>query len=109
MKSKYDFKKEWERIRKELVRVSKEAVVLAKKGEEEIVKISKKGKIHLDKGALMMNKEKLYYLIGKEYVNAKFPSQITPNLRKLIEDFNQNEKDINVLNRLGKSKKLNSN
>lgn len=47
--------------------------VLAKKGEKEIKKASKAGKIQLDIVGLNMQKEKLYYDIGKKVVslNAK--------------------------------------
>jgi len=44
----------------------KELSVLAKKSEKEIVKASKAGKIQLDIMGLNMQKEKLYYDIGKK-------------------------------------------
>ena len=47
----------------------KEVTVLAKKSEKEIVKASKLGKIQLDILSLNMQKEKLYYDIGKKVVS----------------------------------------
>ena len=51
----------------------KELGILAKKSEKEIVKASKAGKIQLDIMGLKVQKEKLYYDIGKKVaaLNAK--------------------------------------
>lgn len=46
--------------------LGKEFGVLAKKSEEKIVKVSKAGKIQLDIMGLNMQKEKLYYDVGKK-------------------------------------------
>ncbi|UCD55794.1 MAG: hypothetical protein JSV93_03140 [Candidatus Omnitrophota bacterium] len=50
-----------------------ELSVLAKKSEKEIIKASKKGKIQVDIMSLNMQKEKLYYDIGKKasFLNMK--------------------------------------
>ena len=37
MEDRYDFKQEWPKIKKELKRVSQEALKIAKRGEAEIV------------------------------------------------------------------------
>jgi len=57
----------------------KELSVLAKKSEKEIVKASRAGKIQLDIMGLNMQKEKLYYDIGKKVasLNAKKKLDIT--------------------------------
>ena len=44
---------------------------MAKKSEKEIVKASRKGKIQLDIVSLNLQKEKLYYDIGKKVVALK--------------------------------------
>jgi len=72
MKVQIDFKKEWPRLKKELARVSKEALVLAKKGEKHLVALSKQGKKQMDITTLTLRREHLYHLIGKEYVFSKF-------------------------------------
>jgi len=97
MKAKYDLKKEWPRLKKELVRVSQEAMNLAKKGEKEIVKISKKGKLHVDVTALTVKKEQLFHLIGKEYVKGKCPPAQTPKIKKLVSELNKLNREITGL------------
>jgi len=48
MPRQYDFKKEWEKTRAQLVKFSKEAVNVAKKGEKELVAFSRKSKLQID-------------------------------------------------------------
>lgn len=103
MGSQYDFKKEWPKIKKELMRVSQEAVKLAKKGakkgEKELVKISKKGKLHLHVAKLNVKKEQLYHMIGKEYVKADCPATPTLKLKKFIDDLSKIDKQLLSLNK----------
>jgi predicted hydrocarbon binding protein len=99
MSEKYDFKKEWPNIKKKLVSMSQEAIVLAKKGEEELVKFSQKSKLHIDATSLNLKKEKLFYQIGKEYVKAKCPAAKTAKLTKFMEELAQIEKEERVLRR----------
>ncbi len=87
-----DFLKEWPAIKKQLVTFSQEAGSLVKKGEKEIVRLSKKGKLHLDSTTLAMQKEKLFYQIGKEYVKNNCPSEPTASLKKLIEQLKSIDK-----------------
>lgn len=105
MKDNYDFKKEWERTKKQLVKLGKEATELAHKGEKEIIKISKKGKLHIDKTALNLKKERLYYSIGKEYVGLKDANRPTAKLKKLVEDLKKTVKEERALARKLKTKK----
>ncbi|MCK5215750.1 MAG: hypothetical protein KAR05_10410 [Candidatus Omnitrophica bacterium] len=102
MSGKYDFKKEWPKIKKQLMQYSKDALELAKKGEKELVRVSKKGKRHLDMTALNLKREHLYHLIGKEYVKAKCPGPQTPKINQLIQDLNKIEEDMKVLRSAGK-------
>ena len=97
MAKKYDFKKEWPRIKKELVRVSKEAMVLAKKGEEQLVKVTKRGKLHVDDAALGLKMEHIYLQVGKEYVKSKCAETKTPKLKKLLNDLAKIEKEKQAL------------
>jgi len=94
MKTGYDMKKEWPKIKKELVRVSQEALDLAKKGEEELIKITQKGKLHVDTTALNLKKEHLFLRIGKEYVKAKGSGPQTPKMKQLLKSLDKLEKDI---------------
>lgn len=89
MGTQYDFKKEWPEIKKQLVKLSNEALDFAKKGEKEIVRISKQGKLHVDATALTLKKEQLYHRIGKEYIKAKCPDAPTSKLKKLINDIHE--------------------
>jgi hypothetical protein len=86
MTEQYDFKKEWPKIKKKLMEVSQEAVVLAKKGEVELIKFSQKSKLHVDAAALNLKKEKLFYQIGKEYVRLKCPGEKTGKLKSLVDE-----------------------
>jgi len=87
-------KKEWPKIKKELVRVSQEALDLAKKGEEELIKITQKGKLHVDTTALNLKKEHLFLRIGKEYVRGKRPSTQTAKMKQLLGELDKLEKEI---------------
>ena len=99
MSTHYDFKKEWEKTRGKLAQFSKEAMTLAKKGEKELVDFSRKGKLHVDATAVSLKKEKLYYLIGREYANNKTPEAPTQNMIKLLDELNKANKEQTSLNR----------
>lgn len=86
MAKSYDFKTEWEKVRGQLTKFSKDALILAKKGEKELVKFSRKGKLHIDATAVSLKREQLYYLIGKEYVKARAPEKPTSAMTKLFEE-----------------------
>ncbi len=93
MSSNYDFKKEWEDTKKKIVKFSKEAADIARKGEAELIKISQKSKLHIDSTAITLKKEKLYYLIGKEYAKSRNPAKPSAKLTKLSEELKQAEKE----------------
>ena len=99
MKSQGDFQGEWTKVKKQLVQFSEEAMKLAKKGEKELKVLSRKGKVHLDRAALNLKKEHLYFLIGQEYVKAKCPGSKTPRLEKLIVRIHHVENDLRSLTR----------
>jgi len=99
---KNDYHKNFDRILAQtkdgLKKFGKELNVLAKKSEKEIVKASKAGKIQLDIMGLTVQKEKLYYDIGKKVasLNAKknlgIPD-LEPYWKKLsdLEESSQNK------------------
>lgn len=97
MTKKFDFKKEWERTREQLVKFSNEAMKMAKKGEKELVEFSRKSKLHVDTTAISLKKEHLYYLIGKEYVSEKSSGQASAKLTKLLSELNKAEKEQQAL------------
>lgn len=99
MPVQYDFKKEWAKTRDQLVKFSKEAVEIAKKGEKELARFSRRGKLHIDATAVTLKKEHLYYLIGKEYAKMKNPAEPTPKLTNLLEELKKADREQQTLNR----------
>jgi len=105
MPEHYDFKKEWEKTRSQLAKISKEAVKVAKKGEKELVKFSRQSKLHMDATTLGLRREKLYYEIGKEYAHAKDPQAVSSKLAKLLTELRKTNKRQSALKRKIGSKK----
>jgi len=99
MAKKYDFKKEWPRIKKELMRLSQEAMVMAKKGEKEFLRFSQKSKLQLDITALKLRQDHLCRMIGKEYLRAQCPAEPTVSLKKSVQEWNKIDKEIKDLKR----------
>jgi len=95
-KAQHDFKKDWERTREQLIKFGKEATILAKKGEVELRKFSKRSKLHMDATALNLKKEKLFYMIGKEYVKTESPAE-SIKLTKLSNEVKKTEKQQQAL------------
>lgn len=93
MPKEHDFKKDWQRTRQQLTQFSKEALILAKKGEQEFIKFSHRGKLHLDSTAIDLKREQLYYLVGKEYVKAKAPAQPTTAMVKFLDEIERIDKE----------------
>ena len=92
MKNANELQKDWEKAKEQIVRLSKDALDLAKKGEAELVTLSKKTRIHFDLTALSLHKEKLIYQIGKEFIKSKVEvSSVT--LKKLLQEFHKLEND----------------
>ncbi|MGE0269136.1 MAG: hypothetical protein AB7S78_11860 [Candidatus Omnitrophota bacterium] len=87
MAQNYDVKTEWEKTKEQLIKFGKEASELVKKGEIELVKITKQSKIQLDATTAGLKKEKLYYQIGKEFVKLRNPASPSPLLKKLLEEY----------------------
>lgn len=108
MSSHYDFKKEWDKTRVKLEKFSKEAVQVAKKGEKEFVEFSRKSKLHIDATAINLRKERLYYMIGKEFAQGKEVETSNPKLKKLLTELSKANRQQVVLKRKLNVKKKNS-
>jgi len=104
--SDYDFKKDWPKIKKDLARLSQEALTLAKKGEEQLVKLSHKGKLQLDAAALGLKKEHLYHLVGKEYFKSKCACPKSPKMQQLLNDLHSIDKEQKELKKKIKTKAI---
>lgn len=55
--------------------------------KRELFFISKLSRLYLDSTAFFLKKEHLYFLIGKEYAHSNFPTEPTPHLNKLIDEY----------------------
>jgi hypothetical protein len=84
MAEQNDLKNGWKKSREQLSKLSKEALLVAKRGEKELLELSRKTKIHVDTTALTLKKEHLYYLIGKEYASVQGADKSTAKLTKLV-------------------------
>ena len=103
MTNQKKFKEDWPQIKKQLLDFSQQAVQMAKKGEKEFVRLSHRGKLHLNSTALTLKKEHLYHLIGQEYIRAKCPSEPTPKLKQLVDEISRIEREQKTLERQIKS------
>ena len=93
-----DWKKEWPKLKKQLERYGQEALVLAKKGEQEAKRLSEEGKLRLKATTLGLQKERLYYQIGKEYVKSQLSGKKNAQVDKLVgqvKKITQEEKTLN--------------
>lgn len=102
--SDYDFKQEWPKIKKQLGKLSQEAIQIAKKGEDQLLKLSHKGKMHVDSAALALKKEHLYHLVGKAYVQNQCGCPKSTKMQKLIAEVQQIERDIKSIRKRIKSR-----
>ena len=93
MDTEYNFKKEWEKTKKQLKQLSADALELAQKGEKELIKISRKSKWHIDSTAITLKRDRLYFLIGKAYAKIKKNSVRTKELDRLMKELQTLEKE----------------
>ncbi|MDP8266473.1 MAG: hypothetical protein P9M07_05945 [Candidatus Aceula meridiana] len=98
-KKNKDFSKNLDEIKKQLVKFGNEAVVLAKKGEKEIVRFSKESRLRVDAATAGVKQEHILYLIGKEYVRAGCPGEKNQRVKKLIAELEALKKKEQVLTR----------
>jgi len=88
-------------------RFSQEVGVLAKKSEKNIVKASKAGKIQIDIMSLGVQKEKLYYDIGKKVASLNDKKSLNipeldsywKKLAKIDEDVDRKKEELLVVRR----------
>ncbi|MFA5087893.1 MAG: hypothetical protein WC552_02525 [Candidatus Omnitrophota bacterium] len=104
MKKQINWKKEWASVQEKLIQLGQETKKIFKEGEKEVVKLSRKGKLQLEMSSARLKKEHLFYLIGKEYVQARCPEQRTARLNKLLEELKKVSAEITRLN--AKQKKI---
>ena len=102
---KNDFKQDWTKIKEQLLDFSQQAIDMAKKGEEQIVKFSQKGRLHLSSATLKLKKEQVLHLVGQEYIRAKCPAAPTPKLKRLIDELNKIDQERKILAKQIKSKR----
>ena len=76
-----------EKAKQQWKKFSKEAIEWAKKSEEEIMKLSSRGKLHVDMTAAGLKLERLCYLIGKEYVSTAGSGKRTAKLTQLLGQY----------------------
>ncbi|MDD4203106.1 MAG: hypothetical protein PHQ52_06535 [Candidatus Omnitrophica bacterium] len=77
-----DMSKLVEQVKKNFHKLTSDAGTLAKQGEKELVKASSIGKLQLDIMGINMQKEKLYYEIGKAIATSR-----KENMEKTLEPF----------------------
>ncbi len=77
----------WNKAKAQFQEISQKAVTLAKASETKFKKFSHHGRLQFDATALHLRQERLYYLIGKEYVKMKHSAQPSAKLDKLLEEF----------------------
>lgn len=99
MSAQFDFRKEWEKTKKQLIEFGKEATKIAKQGEQELVKFSEKSVLHIDATAANLRKEKLFYQIGKEYVQQLKSKKESAALTKLLQELDLVEEEGKILKR----------
>jgi len=97
--SKKDFHNEMsklmDQVKEKMHKFGKDASVLAKKGEKEIVKASQIGKLELDIMGLNIHKEKLYYDMGKKIAELKGEG-LTDAVKPFIKELEKIETDAHA-------------
>ena len=64
--AKKNIEKMWPDIKKQLNKLSKDALDLARAGEDKVITISKKSKLQFELLTLQLKREQLHYKLGKE-------------------------------------------
>ena len=97
MPGQYHLKDEFEKTKNQLNKFSQEISKMAKKGEEEFVKLSRRSKLHIDSTTLTLKKEHLYYLIGREYSKLKDKGQPSDALKEFLAELEATDKEQKAL------------
>ena len=94
-KNKEKIDKLWKQAKQSLSKLSQESIKLAKKGEKEIVRATKVGKIHLEILNLKRKKDTLYQEIGKKVIELQRENKIdAPGLKTFYTKVNSLESQI---------------
>ncbi len=106
-KAQEDLKKLLEGMRKKVGKLGKETSVWIKKGEIEISRLSKMGKLELNIVNLNMKKEKLFKDIGKRMVKLGLSNKISDSVIKNMCDetkaiIKESRKKRSEISRVGK-------
>ncbi len=105
MAKQFDFKKEWPKAQKQLEKFGEDTLKLLKKGEKELIRLSKESKLRLDATSLGVKMEQLFYLIGKEYIKSGSPGEKTSKLQKLIKELEDARKKKKTIEKKIQKKK----
>lgn len=85
----------WKQAKQSLSRLSQESIKLAKRGEKEIVRATKIGKIHLEILNLKRKKDTLYQQIGEKVVVLQRENKIdAPGLKTFCSKVDSLESQI---------------
>jgi len=113
---KKDFNSEvtkvFEQLKGNMKKFSKDATVIAKKSEQEIMKASKLGKIQFDIVSENLKKEKLYYDTGKKVLSMRGKLENMENVlkpyfqkyRKIETEVRKRKRDLSKIKRNSKNK-----
>ena len=94
-KKKEKIEKLWKQAKQSLSKLSQESIKLAKRGEKEIVRATKIGKIHLEILNLKREKDSLYKQIGEKVVELQRENKIdAPGLKAFCSKANGLESQI---------------
>ena len=102
-----DLKEFFEKAKKKLQQLGKESKVWIKKGEVELSRLSKIGKLELDVVNLNIKKEKLFKDIGKRMVELDLAGQLSDSTIKNMSDkaetmISESKKKRREISKIGK-------
>jgi len=94
-KKKEKIEKLWKQAKQSLSRLSQESIKLAKRGEKEIVRATKIGKIHLEILNLKRKRDSLYQQIGEKVIVLQRENKIdAPGLKTFCSKVDSLESQI---------------
>ena len=113
MVKKNDMSKAFDKYGPALKKFSEEVGVVAKKGEEGVIKMSKMLKIQLDMLGVSLQKEKLYYELGKKVASSRSKKEgsesvakpLLQKLRKIETDVRSKKREISGIKKVESSRK----
>ena len=91
MNNKKNFRQDWENVRLKASQIATTTAHLARRGEKSLRKLSLKGKWHLDITAIQLQKDHLYYLVGKEFLKSR-KKKTSATLDKYVREYQRIDK-----------------